>query len=60
MNQKKLDFLNYARLRSENSKGTPYEWDFDECIDNVIAFAEENPNKRWDDIIDEYESTTWY
>lgn len=60
MNQKELDFLNYARQRAEESKGTPYEWDFDECIDNVIDFANENPHRNWDDIIDEYENTTWY
>lgn len=54
------NFTNYARMRAEQSKGTPYEWNFDECIDQVVSFYKENPHKRWDDLIDEYESTNWY
>jgi hypothetical protein len=50
----KENFIMFAKRRSEDSKGTPYEWDFDKLypteqdIEFFISVIEEHPIFKWD------------
>jgi hypothetical protein len=68
----KYCFIEFAKQRALESKGTPYEWDFNqlyprpEDIDYFIAIIEGYPKcdwksgEHWDDIIDWFEDLPVY
>lgn len=60
--QKIKEFIVYARKRAEESKGTDYEWDYEDCKHCLFRFALEypHPNHGIDDIIDEFEELPPY
>lgn len=48
-------FESYAKWRALQSKGTSFEWNYEDCKDCLEDFAAENKRKSWDDLIDEFE-----
>ena len=67
-------FLEYARQRAKESKGTPYEWDFNKLYPTendelfFISVIQSCPSKRlnienestWDELIDWFENEPNY
>lgn len=65
-------FIEYVKQRSEQSKGTTYEWEFSKLYptkadeDYFIAVIEGHPKfdwktgEHWDDIIDWFEDLPTY
>ena len=65
-------FIMFAKWRAEDSKGTPYEWDFNQLYptakdeDYFIAIVEDNhkynwkTGEHWDDIMDWFEDLPTY
>jgi hypothetical protein len=72
MNALKQQFVDFAKARANESKGTPYEWDFntlyptEKDVEYFFAVVEGHPkydwktNEHWDDIIDWFEDLPVY
>ena len=66
------EFIEYAKQRSVESKGTNYEWDFNKLYPNeneiqfFLSVIEQHPrytivdDNHWDDIIDWFENLESY
>ena len=71
MDKLRQDFIAFAKRRAEDSKGTSYEWDFNQLYDtddDFMAVIESCNVKRlhwhntvcWDELIDWFENLPIY
>jgi hypothetical protein len=71
MDKLKQDFIAFAKRRAEESKGTPYEWDFNQLYDtddDFMDIIESCEVKRlhwhntayWDELMDWFENLPIY